>query len=58
MWRRKCTSLLKIDTLAEVDIFLPNEVELAGITGFSDPEQALRALENGRTGLSEGEIDE
>jgi sugar/nucleoside kinase (ribokinase family) len=38
-----------IDTLAEVDVFLPNEVELAGIAGLADPEQALRALENGRT---------
>lgn len=38
-----------IDTLAEVDVFLPNEVELAGITGLSDPEQAMRALQNGRT---------
>jgi sugar/nucleoside kinase (ribokinase family) len=38
-----------IDTLAEVDVFLPNEVELAGITGLSDPEQALQALANGRT---------
>jgi sugar/nucleoside kinase (ribokinase family) len=38
-----------IETLAEVDVFLPNEVELEGITGESDPERALRALENGRT---------
>jgi len=38
-----------IETLAEVDVFLPNEVELAGITGLSDPERALRSLENGRT---------
>jgi sugar/nucleoside kinase (ribokinase family) len=38
-----------IDTLAEVDVFLPNEVELEGITDQSDPEHALRALENGRT---------
>lgn len=38
-----------VDALAEVDIFLPNEVELAGITGTADPEQALRALANGCT---------
>jgi sugar/nucleoside kinase (ribokinase family) len=37
------------DTLREVDLFFPNEVELAGITGLTDPEAALRALENGRT---------
>ncbi|MBE3132772.1 MAG: carbohydrate kinase, partial [Acidobacteria bacterium] len=37
------------DTLREVDLFFPNEVELAGITGLADPEAALRALENGRT---------
>ncbi|MBV9267810.1 MAG: sugar kinase, partial [Acidobacteriaceae bacterium] len=38
-----------IDALTEVDVFLPNEVELTGTTGIDDPEQALRALENGRT---------
>jgi sugar/nucleoside kinase (ribokinase family) len=38
-----------IDLLVAVDVFLPNEVELNGLTGLSDPEQALRALENGRT---------
>ena len=38
-----------IDLLAEVDLFLPNEVELRGITGLSDPEQGLRMLQNGRT---------
>jgi sugar/nucleoside kinase (ribokinase family) len=38
-----------IEMLAEVDVFLPNEVELRGLTGLSDPEQGLRALENGRT---------
>lgn len=37
------------ETLREVDVFLPNEVELAGVTGLDDPEAALRALENGRT---------
>ncbi len=38
-----------VDALAETDVFLPNEVELAGITGATDPEQSLRALHNGRT---------
>jgi len=38
-----------IELLAEVDVFLPNEVELKGFTGLSDPVQGLRALENGRT---------
>ncbi|MGH9595017.1 MAG: carbohydrate kinase family protein, partial [Bryobacteraceae bacterium] len=35
--------------LREIDVFLPNEVELAGITGEKDPVRGLRALENGRT---------
>lgn len=35
--------------LQETDVFLPNEVELAGITGKNDPVESLRALENGRT---------
>jgi sugar/nucleoside kinase (ribokinase family) len=34
---------------AHVDVFLPNDVELTGITGCADPEAALRALDNGRT---------
>ena len=37
------------ETLREVDLFFPNEVELSGVTGLSDPEEALRSLENGRT---------
>jgi sugar/nucleoside kinase (ribokinase family) len=37
------------ETLREVDVFLPNEVELEGVTGLADPEGALRSLENGRT---------
>ena len=37
------------DVLANVDIFLPNEVELAAITGLHDRMQALRSLQNGRT---------
>ena len=35
--------------LEYVDVFLPNEVELQGITGESDPLAAIRALRNGRT---------
>ncbi|HEY3439336.1 MAG TPA: carbohydrate kinase family protein [Paludibaculum sp.] len=38
-----------LDVLTEVDIFLPNEVELAGVTGEQDPALALRRLQNGRT---------
>jgi sugar/nucleoside kinase (ribokinase family) len=36
-------------TLEETDVFLPNEVELAGITGRTDVAEALRRLDNGRT---------
>jgi sugar/nucleoside kinase (ribokinase family) len=36
-------------TLSQVDVFLPNEVELAGITRTSDVAEALRILANGRT---------
>jgi sugar/nucleoside kinase (ribokinase family) len=36
-------------TLSQVDVFLPNEVELAGITRTSDVAEALRTLANGRT---------
>lgn len=32
-----------------VDVFLPNDVELAAITGCADPLAALGALDNGRT---------
>lgn len=38
-----------MDVLNEVDVFLPNEVELARITGLEDVETALRRLANGRT---------
>ena len=38
-----------LDALTEVDVFLPNEVELAGIAGRPDVEEALRKLKNGRT---------
>ena len=36
-------------TLEEVDVFLPNEVELRGLSGRESPEDGLRALDNGRT---------
>jgi sugar/nucleoside kinase (ribokinase family) len=36
-------------TLAEVDLFFPNEVELRGLTGSDDVGEALRRLANGRT---------
>jgi sugar/nucleoside kinase (ribokinase family) len=32
-----------------VDVFLPDEVELEGVTGVADCAGALRSLENGRT---------
>lgn len=38
-----------VDTLAETDVFFPNEVELAAISGESDVTAALRRLDNGRT---------
>jgi sugar/nucleoside kinase (ribokinase family) len=37
------------DTLAEVDLFLPNEHELFAITGSNDVHAALDRLQNGRT---------
>jgi sugar/nucleoside kinase (ribokinase family) len=37
------------EVLAETDVFLPNEVELAVIGGSEDVLEALRALKNGRT---------
>jgi len=38
-----------VDALSEVDVFLPNEVELEGVTGFGNREAALRSMANGRT---------
>jgi sugar/nucleoside kinase (ribokinase family) len=38
-----------LDALAEADVFLPNEVELAALSGTSDVEQALARLDNGHT---------
>ncbi len=38
-----------LDVLNEVDIFLPNEVELEAISGHADPEKALQSLQNGTT---------
>lgn len=37
------------EVLAVTDIFLPNEVELAAISGSDDVAEALRSLDNGRT---------
>jgi sugar/nucleoside kinase (ribokinase family) len=38
-----------VETLRSVDIFFPNEVELRGLTGSDDPEEAVRRLQNGST---------
>jgi sugar/nucleoside kinase (ribokinase family) len=38
-----------LETLREVDIFFPNEVELRALTGCSNPEEALRRLQRGST---------
>src|SRR5581483_4430214 len=38
-----------LDALEQLDVFLPNEVELEGVTGKKDREQALRSLDNGHT---------
>jgi sugar/nucleoside kinase (ribokinase family) len=38
-----------VATLAETDLFFPNEVELRAIAGRADIADALRRLENGRT---------
>jgi sugar/nucleoside kinase (ribokinase family) len=38
-----------VATLAETDLFFPNEVELRAIAGRDDIAEALRRLENGRT---------
>ena len=37
------------ETLRDVDVFFPNDVELTAVTGESDPIAALRHLDNGRT---------
>ena len=37
------------EVLERVDLFFPNEIELARIAAEGDPEAALRALDNGRT---------
>ena len=37
------------ETLREVDLFFPNEVELSGLAGEADPLRAIEALGNGRT---------
>jgi sugar/nucleoside kinase (ribokinase family) len=38
-----------LDAVAAADVFLPNEVELAALSGVSDAEEGLRRLDNGRT---------
>jgi sugar/nucleoside kinase (ribokinase family) len=35
--------------LDHVDVFFPNEVELAGLSGSADPAESLKRLDNGRT---------
>jgi sugar/nucleoside kinase (ribokinase family) len=37
------------EVLPQVDVFLPSEVEVRGITGSEDPLDGLECLENGRT---------
>ena len=37
------------EAVAAADVFLPNEVELAALAGVTEPEEALRRLDNGRT---------
>src|SRR6185295_12640382 len=37
------------ETLQEVDVFFPNEVELRALSGTDDPEEGVRRLQNGRT---------
>ncbi|HEY1249597.1 MAG TPA: carbohydrate kinase family protein [Thermoanaerobaculia bacterium] len=37
------------ETLAYVDVFFPNEVELRALSGTDDPEEAVRRLQKGRT---------
>src|SRR5581483_10425705 len=38
-----------IETLQEVDVFLPNEVELEALTRERNPTKALQSLDNGHT---------
>lgn len=37
------------ETLAHVDVFFPNEVELRALSGTDDPEEAVRRLQKGKT---------
>jgi sugar/nucleoside kinase (ribokinase family) len=37
------------ETLAHVDVFFPNEVELRALSGTDDPEESVRRLQRGRT---------
>jgi sugar/nucleoside kinase (ribokinase family) len=43
-----------VETLAHVDVFFPNEVELAALTRIEDPEKAVRALQRGKTRAAAG----
>ena len=43
------------ETLAHVDVFFPNEVELAALTRIEDPEEAVRRLQRGNTRVAAGE---
>jgi sugar/nucleoside kinase (ribokinase family) len=38
-----------VDTLAEADLFFPNDVELRAVAGTADLAEALRGLDNGHT---------
>jgi len=38
------------ETLAHVDVFFPNEVELRALSRLDDPEEAVRRLQDGSTG--------
>jgi sugar/nucleoside kinase (ribokinase family) len=43
-WSRE----MLLETLTQVDVFLPNEVEIQGITGYTDVEAGIRSLDDGR----------
>jgi len=45
----QCWGRELIDLLRHVDVFLPNQSEACAISGTDTPEEALRALDNGRT---------
>ena len=43
------------ETLAHVDVFFPNEVELRALSGSDDPEKAVRSLQKDQTQVAAGE---